>query len=527
MQRYRCACAQVVYSVMQHLWNDTQTLIRSQVNERTWNQFFRHLSLCALSKDEAIFEVPDSFFAAWFENHYLSFLSEALYTTIQYRPSIRLVPRNEREIAVPPPTASSNRASATLSSAAPHTSSHSTPARPERQTTSPSPSSISSLQARRPMPPPSPHFPPPPPLIEEPNEPSPEDLQPEHREAVINSRLNPRYSFEQFVVGSSNQFSSAACMAVADRPARAYNPLFLYGGVGLGKTHLLHAIGIEVLRRQPHLRVVYISSEQFMNELIHSLRTRDTNAFRTKYRNECDVLLIDDIQFIAGKDSTQEEFFHTFNALYQSHRQIVLTSDKLPNELPGLEERLRSRFGWGLIADIQPPDIETRIAIIRKKVEMENIPIDDDVSMFLATQIRSNVRELEGSLIRLKAYATLYNRPITLEMAKKQLQAVVLEQPQQVTVKSIQRIVSDYYDVSIQDLVGRRRHRIIAHPRHVAMFLSRQHTSQSFPEIGKHFGKRDHTTVMNAVNKIEKQILTDKKLQAEIRSLEQSIMQAH
>jgi chromosomal replication initiator protein len=349
-------------------------------------------------------------------------------------------------------------------------------------------------------------------------------VRPSHQEAVLRAGLNPKYTFDQFVVGSSNQFSHAACQAIAERPARAYNPLFLHGGVGLGKTHLLHAVGSEILRRWPDLRVTYISSENFMNELIHSLRTRDTNTFRTRFRDQCDLLLMDDIQFIAGKDSTQEEFFHTFNALYQAHRQIAITSDKSPGELPGLEERLRSRFAWGLIADIQAPDIETRIAIIRKKADEEEIHVSNDVAMYLATHIRSNVRELEGSLVRLKAYAALYGQSINLEMAKAQLRAVIREQTRQVTVERIQRVVANFFNVKVKDLVGRRRHRVIAHPRHIAMYLSRHHTQESFPEIGKHFGGRDHSTVMNAVNKIEKSLISDEGLKQEVRTLEQSLL---
>jgi chromosomal replication initiator protein len=487
---------------MHSLWQNTQAVIQTQVNERTWEQYFQHLIPCEFSAQKVVFEVPDAFFATWFQDHYLSYLKEVLRHITGGNPEVTLVPR--------PPggkAASDKTSLAARERAASDTTSPAVPSPGEsswHEEDSPSGSTLSqamSAAARA-------------------AGGRVEVIPSSHEEAVLRAGLNPRYTFDQYVVGGSNQFSHAACRAVAERPARAYNPLFLHGGVGLGKTHLLHAVGIEVLRRWPQLRVTYISSEGFMNELIHSLRTRDTNSFRTRFRDQCDLLLMDDIQFIAGKDSTQEEFFHTFNALHQAHRQIVITSDKLPGELPGLEERLRSRFAWGLIADIQPPDIETRIAIISKKAEEEEMDVPGDVALYLATHIRSNVRELEGSLVRLKAYASLYNQPVTLEMAKAQLKTVIREQTHQVTVERIQRIVSNYYNVKPKELLGERRHRAIAQPRHIAMYLSRHHTNESFPEIGKQFGGRDHSTVMNAVSKIEKSLLADEALKEEVRALE-------
>ena len=315
--------------------------------------------------------------------------------------------------------------------------------------------------------------------------------------------MNPRYTFEHFVVGSSNQFTYAACSAVAHEPASTYNPLFIFGGVGLGKTHLLQAIGIEMLRRDPNARVMYLSSEEFMNQLITSLRNKDMNTFRNQFRNDCDLLLVDDIQFIGGKDSTQEEFFHTFNALYQSGKQIVVTSDKSPQDLPGIEERLASRFSWGLIADIQPPGIETRMAILEKKAEADGIEMSKEVAMLLAGTIRSNVRELEGTLIRLGAQASLMGTPLNVDFTRQMLKRMNLDHRRQVNVDQIMRTVASHFDITVSDMKGPRRTRAISEPRQIAMYLARKHTNHSYPELGRRFGGKDHTTVLAACKKLE------------------------
>ena len=322
------------------------------------------------------------------------------------------------------------------------------------------------------------------------------------RERVIEAGMNPRYIFDEFVVGPSNQFVHAACSAVAQNPAGAYNPLFIFGGVGLGKTHLLQAVGIEVLRKSPDARVMNLSSEDFMNQLITSLRNKDMNSFRTQFRNNCDLLLIDDIQFIAGKDSTQEEFFHTFNALYHSGKQIVIASDQLPKELPGIEERLRSRFSWGLCADIQPPEMETRIAILEKKAEADGIEMDKDVAILLASSIRSNVRELEGTLIRLGAQASLMNQPITVDLARHMLDTMNIEQGREVDTETIIEVAARHFDISPSDIKGKRRTRAISEPRQYAMYLAREHTDHSYPKLGEQFGGKDHTTVLAAFKKM-------------------------
>lgn len=337
------------------------------------------------------------------------------------------------------------------------------------------------------------------------------------------SSLNPKYTFDRFVVGSSNQFANAACRAVADLPGGHYNPLFIYGGVGLGKTHLLHAIGWHILKLRPEFSVLYASSETFTNEVINGIRYDRMPELRRKYREKLDVLLIDDIQFIAGKERTQDEFFHTFNTLHESQRQIIITSDKLPKEIPGIEERLRSRFEWGLIADIQPPDLETRVAILKKKADADRISCPDDVAMFLASSIKSNVRELEGSLIRLSAFASLTKAPITLDLTKEVLKNIIQEREPVFSVESIQKTVADFYKVTIADLKSPRRTKSLAHPRQVAMYLCKKIARQSFPEIGAKFGGKDHTTVMHACRKIESLLETNMKLQEEISILEKSI----
>jgi chromosomal replication initiator protein len=314
--------------------------------------------------------------------------------------------------------------------------------------------------------------------------------------------LNPRYTFDTFIVGPSNQFAHAACRAVAEAPSRSYNPLFIYGGVGLGKTHLMHAVGQYVLQHDPSLRLTYISSERFMNEMINALRYDRILEFRERYRS-VDILLVDDIQFVSGKEGTQTEFFHTFNALYDAQKQIVLSSDHPPNEIPALEERLRSRFEWGLIADIQPPDIETRVAILTRKAEAEGVPLPDNVAMYIAGRIKSNIRELEGSLIRLIAYASLTGREISLDLTQEVLKNVIDHDEKAVTIETIQRFVSDYYQLKIGDLKSRNNSKSIAMPRQIAMYLCKSLTNASLPEIGRSFGGKHHSTVIHSLKKVE------------------------
>ncbi len=339
-----------------------------------------------------------------------------------------------------------------------------------------------------------------------------------------NSGLNPKYTFDRFVVGSSNQFAHAACKAVGDLPGGHYNPLFIYGGVGLGKTHLLHAIGLSLLTKHPSLNIIYVSAEKFMNELINALRYERMADFRKKYRTRCDVLLIDDIQFLGGKERTQEEFFHTFNALHEGQKQIVLTSDKLPRDIQGIEERLRSRFEWGLIADIQPPDLETRIAILKKKAETSNLRCPDDLAMYLASSIKNNVRELEGSLIRVNAFSSLTGAKVSVDLAKEVLGSMFRERDHACSIESIQKTVAEFYNLNISDLKSPRRVRTLAFPRQIAMYLCKKHVRSSFPEIGGKFGGKDHTTVMHACRKIERLLQSDSQTQKDVAVLEKSIL---
>ena len=333
--------------------------------------------------------------------------------------------------------------------------------------------------------------------------------------------LNSRYTFDTFVVGSSNQFAHAAAQAVAEAPSRSYNPLFLYGGVGLGKTHLMHAIGQYLLRHLPDITLTYISSERFMNEMINSLRYDRILDFRARYRS-IDVLLVDDVQFLAGKEGTQTEFFHTFNSLYDAQKQIVISSDCPPHQIPSLEERLRSRFEWGLIADIQPPDLETKVAILQKKAGAEAIPIPDDVALYIAGGIKSNVRELEGSLIRLIAYASLTGSAISLPLAEEVLRDIIDHSDKVITIEMIQKLVASHYNLKVADLKSRNNSKAVTLPRQIAMYLSKSLTAASLPEIGRSFGGKHHSTVIHSIRKIDGLCKRDRTFHTLINSFIQS-----
>ena len=335
--------------------------------------------------------------------------------------------------------------------------------------------------------------------------------------------LNQKYTFENFVIGNSNRFAHAASLAVSETPAKVYNPLFLYGGVGLGKTHLMHAIGQKIRENNPHSKILYISTEKFTNELINSIRDGNPEKFRQKYRG-IDCLLIDDIQFLAKKEHTQEEFFHTFNTLYDSNKQIVISSDRTPKEIPTLEDRLRSRFEWGLITDIQPPDIETRIAILRKKAMLDNLEIPNEVIFFIASKIENNIRELEGAFLRVIAFSSLNKTPITMENTIQALKEIVntsFKKP--VTIEKIQEVVASHYKIKKEDLIAKKRTRNIVYPRQISMYLCRKLTDYSLPKIGELFGGRDHTTVIHAIDKITKSINEDIEVEKQINYLSQKL----
>jgi len=344
-----------------------------------------------------------------------------------------------------------------------------------------------------------------------------------YRHSDFVSNLNPKYTFENFVCGASNQFAHAAAQSVANNPATSYNPLFIYGGVGLGKTHLLIAIGNHIIQANKKARVCYYTSEKFMNELINCLRYNKMDQFRNKFRS-MDILLIDDVQFIAGKERTQEEFFHTFNSLHESHKQIVVTSDKFPKDMPGLEERLRSRFEWGLIADIQPPDIETKVAILKKKADLDMINLPNDVALFLASSSTTNVRELEGMLIRLGAFSSLTGNEISLTMAQDVLKDIIVDKTREISVEMIQKHVADYFKLKIADLKSDKRLKAFVVPRQIAIYICRELTKCSYPEIGEKFGGKDHSTIIHSYKKIERLIPQNMELKNTIETLKRNLL---
>ena len=337
------------------------------------------------------------------------------------------------------------------------------------------------------------------------------------------SGLNPRYTFENFVVGRSNEFCNAAALRVAEQPGKSYNPLFIYGGVGLGKTHLLHAIGNAVLHRDPSARVLYLSSEAFTNELIQSLRHDKMDEFKKKLRG-ISTLLIDDIQFMSGKERTQEEFFHTFNALYNSKRQIVITSDKIPQDIAGLEERLHTRFSWGLTADLQSPDFETRVAILKRKAALESVRIPEEVAHLISEKISSNVRELEGALTRLLAISSLHNSEISVELAKAALRPLLQSKRVNLSIDDIKKAVATQFGVKVSEIISKRRTKNLSFPRHIAMYLCRKHTSTSYPEIGSQFGGRDHSSVIHAANVISMKVASDSEMKTLVSEIEKKLL---
>jgi chromosomal replication initiator protein len=423
------------------IWDQILTRIETKVNRHSFYTWFKPTSFVADAGQSITVRVPNSLFKDWLTKHYSVVLTEALAEV--RRPEAAVIFLSE---GVPAPAA----------------------------------------------PPESVRHPPPPPD---------EDLATGDPSTSFGG-LNPRYTFDTFIVGPSNQFAHAACRAVAEAPSRSYNPLFIYGGVGLGKTHLMHAIGQYVLEHDPNLKLTYISSERFMNEMINALRYDRILDFRERYRS-VDILLVDDIQFVSGKEGTQTEFFHTFNALYDAQKQIVLSSDHPPHEIPNLEERLRSRFEWGLIADIQSPDIETKVAILKRKAEAEAVPLPDNVAMYMAGRVKSNIRELEGSLIRLIAYASLTGREISMELAQDVLRNVIDQDEKAITIESIQKFVAEYYALKVADLKSRNNSKSVAMPRQIAMYLCKSLTHASLPEIGRSFGGKHHSTVIHSIKKVE------------------------
>ncbi|MBI5657766.1 MAG: chromosomal replication initiator protein DnaA [Geobacter sp.] len=449
---------------MEKIWQEVQSNIEKVLTPQTFNAWIKPIRYQTLQGSSLVLEVPDSFSREYIKDKYSIMINEALAALTNQNYTLEFAIQERKEtlddtVAAP--------------SAIPLTPKN-TPKEPEK---------VNEFQ----------------------------------------TFLNPKYTFDKFVCGSGNQFAHAAAHAVANNPATNYNPLFIYGGVGLGKTHLLIAIGNHILAHNNDARICYYTSEKFMNEMINSLRHKKMDEFRNKFR-KADVLLIDDIQFMAGKQATQEEFFHTFNSLYESHKQIVLTSDKYPKDIPDLEERLRSRFEWGLIADIQPPDIETKSAILKKKAECDNIDLPDDVALFLASSSASNVRELEGMLVRLGAYSSLTSSKVTLTMAKEVLKDIIVDKSKDISIEAIQKAVADHFQLKVAELKSDKRLKTLVLPRQIAIYLCRDLTKASFPEIGDRFGGKDHSTVIYSVKKIDKVLTHDAELKSTIETIRRNLL---
>jgi chromosomal replication initiator protein len=473
------------------LWDRILDSLQNKMNAQSFNTWLRPTHQLSFADGMLHVEVPSSLFVEWIDRNYRPLIQESAAECDAPELTVHYTSRDHPSSSPPPRPAApprDNLMSRMLGSrrAAPPATEEAGPI-PRLAMISDAPVAPASAGPRAPAPP-------------RPGPPSPG--LPTPLPGLPGSGLTPRYTFDTFVVSSCNQFAHAAAMAVAEQPSAAYNPLFIYGGVGLGKTHLMHAVGNRITRSLPGLRMLYISAETFMTELINSIRYERTIDFKERYRG-VDVLLIDDIQFLAGKERTQEEFFHTFNALYESQKQIIITSDCPPRDIPTLEERLRSRFEWGLIADIQPPDLETKVAILRKKAEAEHINLAEDVALFIASRVRSNIRELEGSLIRLVAFAALSGRPIDLDMARETLRDLIDDRGRGVGVEAIQKAVAAHYGIKLTELKSRNNSKHIAFPRQVAMYVCKQLTDKSLPALGDLFGGKHHTTVIHAIRKIE------------------------
>ncbi|GAV24077.1 chromosomal replication initiator protein DnaA [Carboxydothermus islandicus] len=449
---------------VEELWEQVMEVLKNHVNKPSWDMWIKSIRPLGFLENTILVEVPNKFAKDWLEEHYASLIKHILSLITNEDINFKLVVPSESALE----------------------------------------ESEGKTKVKK----------------NSPKKPS------KFFEEGIFFTLNPKYTFETFVVGNSNRFAHAACLAVAESPAEAYNPLFIYGGVGLGKTHLMHAIGHYILKNKPEMKVAYVTTEKFTNDLINSIKDDTTEEFRNKYRS-IDVLLIDDIQFLEKKERTQEEFFHTFNALYEANKQIVISSDRTPKELSTLEDRLRSRFEWGLITDIQPPDLETRIAILRKKAQLDNLHVDDAVLNFIANEIVSNIRELEGALIRVVAYAGLHGEPITVDLAAKALKDLLpSNHVKPITIPLIQQVVANFYGLTVDDLKAKKRTKSVAFPRQVAMYLCRELTDASLPKIGEEFGGRDHTTVIHAHEKIQQDLQSDPNLKTVIRQLTEQIHKA-
>ena len=453
---------------VQLVWDEAVDRLKSRVSPQYYDMWCAPIELLAVDGEILRLRAPNSYIRKWFEDHFLTSLLDDIHS-LGHELRVEFDPDSGKS---PDPTPTQEEITG--------------------------------------------------PVIE--SRPAPVIVEQDHIPRPEAASLNPRYTFDTFVAGPSNQLAFAASQAAASSYPPKYNPVFICGGVGLGKTHLLHAIGHQQLANRPGARIVYLSSERFMNEYVQSIRTGKMHEFRRNYREGIDVLLIDDVQFLAGKEGTQDEFFHTFNALHENHKQIVLTADRKPHEISDIADRLRTRFAWGLLADIEPPELEVRIAILRKKAAVEAVSLPDDVAMYIATSIKSNVRELEGALIRLAAYASLSKKRIDLEFAKETLGAAISRPREMITVDGIIKSVASYYGLKSADIKSERRHKSVATPRAVAMYLARHHTKDSFPDLARAFGGKHHTTVISAVQKIDHRLKEDASLRSEIHAIEGMIL---
>ena len=471
---------------MQHLWDSALATLRSQLSEENFRTWLEPVQLERLDERSVVLRVPNRFYADWLSLHYLGVILDSL------REEGLQPERKQWEVEWIVDEALQKKMDAQARTAEP---------KDARAKDAAAPTSAAKDEARAPTP----------------------SAPPTPAESPADSGLNPKYRFDNFIVGPSNQLAHAASMAAASSPGTRYNPLFIYGGVGLGKTHLVNAIGHRIRQDKPDARVLFLSAERFTNEFIWALQNHRINEFRERYRTRCDVLCIDDIQFLAGREQTQEEFFHTFNALYHADRQIVVTSDVYPQQIKEMEERLVSRFQWGLVADIQAPELDTRIAILKKKAEQEQIGLADDVALLIAQHVQSNVRELEGTLLRLAVKAELTHRSIDLDFARDALGAALPRLEKQTTVEDIQRAACDYFNIRLGELKSHRRHRAVSFPRMVAMYVCRQRLKLSYPELGDRFGGKDHTTVMSAVKKIGGLVDKDEQVRSAVAAIERKV----
>ena len=490
---------------MQHLWDSALATLRSQLSEENFRTWLEPVQLERLDARSMVLRVPNRFYADWLSLHYIGLILDSLRRDPEGLRAAGLDVRGQWEVEwivdealQKKMDAQARSGDARAKDAAARDAAAKDAAAKEPSAAREEPSRTTEPAATRSAPPPP-------------------------TESPADSGLNPKYRFDNFIVGPSNQLAHAASMAAASSPGTRYNPLFIYGGVGLGKTHLVNAIGHRIRQDKPDARVLFLSAERFTNEFIWALQNHRINEFRERYRTRCDVLCIDDIQFLAGREQTQEEFFHTFNALYHADRQIVVTSDVYPQQIKEMEERLVSRFQWGLVADIQAPELDTRIAILKKKAEQEHIGLADDVALLIAQHVQSNVRELEGTLLRLAVKAELTHRSIDLDFARDALGAALPRLEKQTTVEDIQRAACDYFNIRLGELKSHRRHRAVSFPRMVAMYVCRQRLKLSYPELGDRFGGKDHTTVMSAVKKIGGLVDKDEQVRSAVAAIERKV----